>query len=243
MKQTKLIMGMPITVEVVGADDQQLMKMVFDYFRSVDARFSTYKDDSEISQINRGLTPEKWSPEMREIMELAEQTKRQTDDYFNIEHNGRLDPSGVVKGWSIWRASQKLLDAGVNDFYIEAGGDIQTHGHNAKGEKWRVGIRNPFNINEIVKSLQLSGEGIATSGDYIRGQHIYDPHGGKLSGVRSLTVVGPNVYEADRFATAAFAMGRAGIEFIDKTKNLEGYMIDDQGMATLTNNFTEYVYA
>lgn len=243
MKQTKIIMGMPITVEIVGSSKTELLKMVFDYFRAVDSRFSTYKPDSEISQINRGLGCEKWSPEMQEIMQLAEETKQQTDGYFDIEHDGRIDPSGVVKGWAIWRASQKLLAAGVSDFYVEAGGDIQTHGHNANGGLWRVGIRNPFNTSEIIKTVQLSGEGIATSGDYIRGQHIYDPHGGKLSSVRSLTVIGPNIYEADRFATAAFAMGECGIEFIDKTKNLEGYMVNDQAMATLTNGFAEYIYA
>lgn len=243
MKKTKLIMGMPITVEVVGNEDTDLLKMVFDYFHEVDERFSTYKPDSEISQINQGLQPADWSAPMTEIMHLAEDTKQQTNGYFDIAHDGRIDPSGVVKGWAIWRASQKLLDAGIENFYIDAGGDIQTHGHNSSGEKWRVGIRNPFNIKEIVKTIQLSGEGVATSGDYIRGQHIYDPHGSELSDVRSLTVIGPNIYEADRFATAAFAMGEAGIEFINKTNNLEGYMINDRGVATYTNNFAEYVYA
>jgi thiamine biosynthesis lipoprotein len=191
MKQTKLIMGMPITVEVVGSAKTELLKTVFDYFRAVDARFSTYKPDSEISQINRGLAPEKWSPDMQEIMRLAEETKRQTDGYFDIEHGGRIDPTGIVKGWAIWKASQKLLEAGANDFYIEAGGDIQTRGHNAAGGPWRVGIRNPFNTGDIIKTVELSGEVIATSGDYIRGQHIYDPHGEELSNVRSLTVIGP----------------------------------------------------
>jgi len=43
--------------------------------------------------------------------------------------------------------------------------------------------------------------------------------------IASISVIGPNVYEADRFATAAFAMGEKGIEFIEKQKKLEGYMI------------------
>jgi len=56
-----------------------------------------------------------------------------------------------------------------------------------------------------------------------------------------VTVIGPNVYEADRFATAAFAMGRKGIEFIEKLVDFEGYMIDAQARATFTSGFERYV--
>ena len=60
--------------------------------------------------------------------------------------------------------------------------------------------------------------------------------------IMSLTVVGPDVYEADRFATAAFAMGRAGIEFIEARPGLEGYLVDRTGQATLTSGFSGYVH-
>jgi thiamine biosynthesis lipoprotein len=93
--------------------------------------------------------------------------------------------------------------------------------------------------------LRVKNKGVATSGTYIRGQHIYNPHQPSTSPaeVQSLTVIGENVYEADRFATAAFAMGKDGIHFIERTDGLEGYMIDDGGTATLTSGFLEYVYA
>jgi thiamine biosynthesis lipoprotein len=86
--------------------------------------------------------------------------------------------------------------------------------------------------------------GIATSGTYIRGRHIYDPfaaEGQSIDEIVSLTVLGPNVYEADRFATAAFAMGPAGIHFIERESGLEGYMIGKNGIATMTSGFAEYV--
>jgi thiamine biosynthesis lipoprotein len=99
-------------------------------------------------------------------------------------------------------------------------------------------------MREIVKVLAISNRGVATSGVYIRGQHIYNP---KASGqlptdVISLTVIGPNIYEADRFATAAFAMGEAGIRFIERLEGFEGYMIDQQRRATFTSGFTRYLY-
>src|SRR5579871_1456007 len=59
--------------------------------------------------------------------------------------------------------------------YVDAGGDVQVMGKNAQGDNWRVGIRNPFNAQQIVKTLALTDCGIATSGTYIRGDHIYNP--------------------------------------------------------------------
>ena len=56
-----------------------------------------------------------------------------------------------------------------------------------------------------------------------------------------MTIIGPNVYEADRFSTPAFAMGRNGIKFIEKQKGLEGYMIANDGVATYTSGFNKYV--
>src|SRR5581483_1535686 len=126
---------------------------------------------------------------------------------------------------------------------VDAGGDIQASGHNSHGQPWRVGICNPFDRNQIVKALQIDNQGVATSGTYIRGQHIYDPHSSLESTVQSLTVVGPNIYEADRFATAAFAMGQAGIGFIEQLPGFEGYQIDSRGLATFTSGFDGLVAA
>jgi thiamine biosynthesis lipoprotein len=135
-----------------------------------------------------------------------------------------------------------LKDAGFTNFYIDAGGDIEVAG-NKDGEPWRSGIRNPFNRKENVKVLAVTDKGIATSGTAIRGQHIYNPQNPDtlLQDIVSLTVIGPNVYEADRFATAAFAMGRRGIYFIEQLPAFEGYMIDASARATFTSGFERYV--
>ncbi|TGR93353.1 FAD:protein FMN transferase, partial [Mesorhizobium sp. M2E.F.Ca.ET.209.01.1.1] len=97
--------------------------------------FSTYRKDSEISAINRGDVPVRdWSGQMRDVMALAEQTRRETDGYFDIHRpDGSLDPSGIVKGWAIRNAAEIVRQAGVSDFFIEAGGDIQSSGRNASG--------------------------------------------------------------------------------------------------------------
>jgi len=239
MKQIRLIMGMPVTVKIAKNEERKTKKdveKVFEYFRYVDEQYSPFKETSEVAKLNRG---EKVSAEMEEILDLAENLKNETDGYFDVKRpDGKIDPSGIVKGWAIKNAADILSGLGYKRFYVDAGGDAEI-----MGENWKWGIRNPFNVSEIVKVLKLSNCGIATSGTYERGQHIYDPVGAKnqIDDIVSMTVIGPDVFEADRFVTPAFAMGKAGIEFIEKQKDLEGYMIDKRGIATMTTGFDKYL--
>ena len=245
MKQTRLLMGMPITLEVVdAAANDEIFNAVYDYFQYVDETFSTYKDHSEIMRINRGeLKLEDASEDMQAIFALADETRQETYGYFDIRHNGTIDPSGIVKGWAIYNAAELLRRSGIENYYVDAGGDIQVVGKNDQEQDWRVGIRNPFNIHEIVKVLSVTNCGVATSGTSIRGQHIYNPKNSTqaIEDIVSITVIGSNIYEADRFATAAFAMGQDGIAFIENLPGFEGYMIDASGIATLTSGFTKVV--
>jgi FAD:protein FMN transferase len=241
VKKTCVQMGMPITIEIGdSAGAEHMIQTVFDYFEYVDEKFSTYKDQSEISLINkRELTLERASEDMKTVFQLAEQTRLETHGYFDIRHNEIYDPSGLVKGWAIYNASRTIHEKGFENFYVEAGGDIQMSGTNNLGQNWRVGIRNPFNPDEIVKVLSVTECGVATSGTYVRGQHIYDPKNADrpITDILSLTVIGPDIYEADRFATAGFAMGRSGIDFIESLAGFEGYMIDEDKQATFTSGF------
>jgi thiamine biosynthesis lipoprotein len=243
MKQTRILMGLPITVEII---DQQVkdsdIDRIYDYFQTVDDRYSTYKKDSEITKINNGLARSKWSQEMKDMLEMCRQTKEITDGYFDIEQGGKLDPSGLVKGWAINNAAKLISRMGFENYYVEAGGDIQTSGRNSKHRFWRVGIRNPFNRQENVKIIDINNKGVATSGTYIRGRHIYNPKTNKpADDIASMTVVGANIYDADRFATAAFAMGENGINFIESLDGYEAYMINKNKTAIMTSGFERFV--
>ncbi|MHB1275120.1 MAG: FAD:protein FMN transferase [Candidatus Humimicrobiaceae bacterium] len=245
MKQTKALMGTTITIEI--ADHfaaKNDIDRVFSYFESVEKKFSVFKPDSEITLINDGKIKQYgWSKDMNLVFELSEKTKQETKGYFDIvAPDGKYNPSGLVKGWAIYNASKLLKALRYRNFYVEAGGDIQAFGQNIQGESWSVGIKNPFNHQQIVKVVYLKSKGIATSGTYLRGQHIYDPHNSasSLKEIVSISVIGPNIYEADRFATAAFAMGQQGILFVENLNGFEGYMINKDGLATETSGFEKY---
>lgn len=270
MKLERVMMGMPVCIEVVDPHvTEHDIEAVFEYYNEVDMRFSTYKTESEISKINRGeVLPHEYSPEMQEVFALSEETKKLTKGYFDIKRPGGLiDPSGLVKGWMIHHGAQILLKRGFTSLYVEIAGDIQTHGKNPDGEFWRIGIKNPFNTAQIVKVVKLSGQGIATSGTYERGEHIWK--GGEVGRreldeqkrprrhdtavsssertnkgertIASVSIIAKNIYEADRFATAIFAMGEKGIMFAEKYPGLEGYIIDSTGRATMTSGFEKFL--
>ncbi len=247
MKETRPLMGMPVSVEIADPEAKQKdLDDIFEYFNYIDGTFSTYKEGSEIMKINRGeILPGEYSRDMREIFKLSEETKKQTNGYFDIKNTkGIFDPSGIVKGWAIHQAARLLQEKGFENFFVDAGGDIQTKGRNAEGALWRVGIQDPFSATpSVIKVLEINDKGVATSGTYIRGQHIYNPHNRvqTFDDIVSLTVIGPNIYEADRFATAAFAMGKSGIDFIESLPGFEGYIIDSNGIATMTSGFENYV--
>src|SRR3989344_6978521 len=99
MKQTQIIMGTPVVVEIIGKEArQELFDEVFSYFKYVDEKFSTYKDESEITAINKKrIKKENWSTDMKNIFELSEKTKKDTRGYFDIvTPAGDYDPSGIV---------------------------------------------------------------------------------------------------------------------------------------------------
>jgi thiamine biosynthesis lipoprotein len=249
MKKQSRIMSMPVVVQLADSSAQESdIEAVFEYLISVDEQFSPFKHTSELSQINRGdITYETYSLSMREVIDLCDRTYHETDGYFNIScPDGTIDTSGVVKGWAILKAAQLLEDRGYHNYSVEIGGDIQTRGLNEEGKKWRVGIRDPFGTREsVVKVVELPHGGIATSGTYERGAHIYNPHNhaDPLVEIVSISVIGPDICEADRFATAAFAMGKRGIHFIANLDGFEGYQIDREGISTETTGFNTYVVA
>lgn len=244
MKTTQILMDMPITVEVIDKGiTEAIISKVFEYFKYIDNKFSIYRPESEISLINKGkITTSNYSRDMATVFSLCHKTKKETYGYFDVQRNGKFDLSGLVKGWAVYHAAKILEKYEFNNYYVDAGGDIQVKGTNLHGKKWKIGIRNPKNRQEIVKIIYVTNKGVATSGTYIRGQHIYNPHQPeqKLNNIISLTVIGPNIYEADRFATAAFAMGRKGIKFIENLRGFEGYMIDNKESATFTTGFNNY---
>jgi FAD:protein FMN transferase len=217
------VMGTVITVDVRDADlPESAMDAVFAWFHDVDETFSTFRTSSEISRLSRGeLREHECSPDVREVLALCEEVRVCSNGSFDIRRGGGIDPLGLVKGWSVERASTMLEVAGARNFFINAGGDVVVRGRPEPGRTWRLGIRHPEQADRVAAVLAIRDVAVATSGTYERGAHIVDPRSGSPpSGLLSMTVVGPSLTFADAYSTAAFVMGERGAPWV---AGIDGY--------------------
>jgi FAD:protein FMN transferase len=242
LRRIEHIMGMPIVIDVRDEHaDGDLVDAAFDAFRDVDARFSTYRDDSEIMRINRGeLALADAHADVREVIARCEDLRAETRGFFDMRAtaDGTIDPSGLVKGWSVDRVAAFLADAGLRDYAVSAGGDVVVRGRALPDDCWRVGIQHPESENEVAKVVVANDLAIATSGAYARGDHVLDPH--TLlppAGVLSVTITGPALATADAFATAAFAMGTNGPAWTARLRGYEAMTILADGRVLSTPGF------
>jgi FAD:protein FMN transferase len=222
VRRVEQIMGMPIVVDVRDEIGDEPLVELFAWLRFVDETFSTYKETSEISRLNRGeLELADAHPDVRLVLEQCERLRARTDGYFDVRACGGLDPSGYVKGWSVDRAGALLDARGARNWSIYAGGDVLVRGRPDGEESWSIGIQHPTVRDGVAAVVRGSDLALATSGEYERGRHVLDPHTGcPPEGVLSVSVAGPELGAADAFATAAFAMGEDGPAW---TAQLTGY--------------------
>jgi thiamine biosynthesis lipoprotein len=203
------LMGTVFSLAVRGAaPPEAAVDAAMEWLHDVDARFSTYRPDSEIRRLDRGeLLIADASADVREVLERCMELHARTRGFFDVRATGRLDPSALVKGWAAQRAADML---GAADFCLNAGGDVI-----ARGSGWRVGIQHPLERDAIAARVLANDLAVATSGAYERGPHIASD-----GRVLSVTVTGPDLGTADAYSTAAFAMGADGPAW---TLGLRGY--------------------
>ncbi len=154
---------------------------------------------------------------------------------------GRLDPSGLVKGWAVAEAAERLTAAGARNFCINAGGDLIARGRPTPDRLWRLGIRHPEDLEQHAAVVAVEDLAVATSGEYEQGGHIVDPHTGRRpTGVLSVTIIGPDLALADAYATAAFAMGADGPRWTATLTGYDAMSITDDHQILTTPGFARH---
>lgn len=133
-----------------------------------------------------------------------------------------LDFSAIAKGYGVDVIADVLKsNYQITNYMVEIGGEIATSGVNDKGTAWTLAIDKPImgstaSTREIMTTISLSGQSIATSGNYRNafthnGQtysHTINPHTAYpvAGGVPSVTVVADTTAMADGWATALTAI-------------------------------------
>ncbi|MEU5752369.1 FAD:protein FMN transferase [Streptomyces sp. NPDC047829] len=214
----------------------------------VDEVFSTYRADSQVSRLARGeLTVGACVPEVAEVLELAVEAERVSDGWFSTSYRGRLDPTGIVKGWAVERAARRIAAAGATGVNVNGGGDVQVLGAPGAGRPWRVGVADPLRpggLAAVVSAAAAAELAVATSGTAERGAHIVDPRTGRsaVTDLVSVTVVAPRLTWADCWATAAFARGaREGLRWLESLDGVEALLVTAEDEVRCTGGLARWL--
>jgi len=218
-----------------------------------DETFSLYKHSSPLSRLARGeISMSRLPEEVEYIWNECEKWEKQTEGWFSaMTPQNTFDPSGLVKSWATQLAADKLVEFGVTDFAINAGGDILLSRNVSAGKPKRIGVSKPVSIasedSGAIVVLDLNGTefyAVATSGTTERGEHIWNPKGvnSNADELLQVTVVARDIITADVFATAAFASGNQAGAFLNRHRDkLEAMVVDLNGDVFATAGFAELV--
>lgn len=145
---------------------------------------------------------------------------------------------GIAKGYGVDQAMAVLMERGITDAIVNAGGDLKALGRNGD-ELWTIAIQHPRDRERVLAVLPVSNTCVVTSGDYERFfeyegkryHHILDPRTGyPASGCTSATVVAPDAAIADALATAICVLGPVkGLEIIEQLPRIEALAVDMDG--------------
>ncbi len=149
----------------------------------------------------------------------------------------RMHLGGIGKGYAVDRAVRMLRAAGLEDFMVQAGGDMYCAGK--KGDRpWRVGVRDPRKErSEFFAFAEVTDQTFSTSGDYERFfikdgkryHHILDPDLGRPArGTRSVTVMADDAMTADVLSTAVFILGAdRGLAVVESIDGAGAIVVDE----------------
>lgn len=137
-----------------------------------------------------------------------------------------IDLGGLAKEYAVDRAlaaARALTSAPV---LVNFGGDLAVSGSRSDGGAWHVAIASVDREGDLAGMLEVTGGGLATSGDArrfllkdgVRYGHILDPRTGwpVRDTPRSVTVAAPSCVEAGMTATLAMLRGKGAEKFLKR---------------------------
>lgn len=174
---------------------------------------------------------------------------RLLEDRIEIGPGQRITLGGIAKGYAVDRAVAALVEAGVGNAIVEAGGDLRVIGKKTATDDWHIAVENPRNPGEYIARLRVPDRAVVTSGDYRRYydadreyHHIIDPTTGRsATSLISVTVVADQAFAADAMSTAAFVLGpERGLELIESLDDVEALFITRSRQVIRSHGFSRY---
>lgn len=127
-----------------------------------------------------------------------------------------VELGAVAKGYTGDRLAQLMAELGVESAIFSLGGNVQAVGSKPDGSSWRVAIQDPDGQGNLA-IVEVTDKAVVTSGGYQRYfeqngvtyWHILDPDTAApaRTGLKSVTVIGPEGLVCDGLSTALFVLG------------------------------------
>jgi FAD:protein FMN transferase len=234
------VMGTMCTIVVADADVDRCgadaasdgMAAARSQLELMDHRFSHYSRESEISRWQSGFEV---SPDaLADIDFVIRQCLRLRDesDGVFVHKNpvtSSLDTAGFVKGYAILLAVRTMKRHGLRNFIVGVGGDSHCAGAASDDRPWRIAVSDPGRSHSVLALVDATDLAVATSGRAERGDHIWNGRHAATTEILSFTVIGPDIAEADAYATIGFAMGEAGIEWVARRSGYRSLVVRPDG--------------
>jgi FAD:protein FMN transferase len=158
----------------------------------------------------------------------------------------RMGLGGIAKGYGVDRCSAVLRTAGLENFMVQAGGDLFVAGRKGAAS-WMVGVRDPRGgPRDIIARMPIQDHAFSTAGDYERGfvlngrryHHIIDPKTGyPATASREVTIFAPNAFLADALDDSVFILGpKKGLELVDSYPDCATLIVDAQNKVWMSKS-------
>ena len=264
--RVEVVMGMPIGIDLrdpsrcqsAPAQAESVLDQCYGLLRAVDDTFSLWRPDTPMARLSaRDGHPAEMPVAVVEVLRACARATQATDGWFVARTlDGRVDPTGLVKGWAVARVGRLLLDSGYRHWCITAAGDVLVHGQAQPADPldpaqtaaaWTVGIAAPDQPGHLLDAVQLGDGAVATSGPAERGGHIWDPVRGRpASGIRSASVLCArgrldDIVRADLLATAAVAHGPGAVAWLQGRPGVAALVVTDDGRVETTAGWPDRV--
>jgi thiamine biosynthesis lipoprotein len=151
-----------------------------------------------------------------------------------------LTLNGIAQGYITDKIVQQLRAAGLDRALVDMG---EIHGLNTQRQSapWRVGLADPLIPGNIVQTVEINNQALATSagnGTTLdasgRHTHIFDPKTGRSqSRYRSVTVMAAHATQADALSTAFSTMSLEAIRPIVETARAKVWVTSNDGAVTV----------
>lgn len=162
------------------------------------------------------------------------------------EKGMRMNLAGILQGYGVRRAQALMRQMGIQGGLINGSGDVSCWGRQADGSLWRIAIGDPAFPQSVSSWLTVTDVAVVTAGNYeqyftsagrVYGHIINPATGMPATGLRSVTIICPDVELADCLDEVVFVKGPVdGLAFINTLKGVDCTLITDDNRTLVSKN-------